>query len=93
MFMSTRPAPMLEMMAENSGAPRRRSGRNAIQSSATLSRPATTAAHSRATGNGAENHVTAYNPMNAPHMNTAPCARFRMWCTPKISVKPSANNA
>ena len=31
---------MLEMIAENSGAPRRRSGRKAIQSSATLSRPA-----------------------------------------------------
>ncbi len=44
---------MLEMIAENSGAPRRRSGRNAIQSSATLSRPATRLAHSSATMNGA----------------------------------------
>ena len=26
-------------------------------------------------------------------MNTAPWARFRIWCTPKISVKPRAKSA
>ena len=93
MFISTRPAPIDETMAENSGAPRLRKGRNATQSSATLSKPASTMASTKPNGNGRSKRVMANSPKNAPHMNTAPWAMFRMWCTPKINVKPSANSA
>ena len=58
MLVSTRPAPIVEMIGANSDAPERRNGLIATQSTATLNRPDVSAAISRATGNGKPSRVT-----------------------------------
>ena len=84
--------PMLEIIAESGGAPRRRSGANAIRSSSTPRRPQTTNAMTRASGAGTPACITN-NAVNAPTVKIAGWARFRMSSTENTRVKPRAKRA
>ena len=87
-----RPAPMLEMIDASSASAKAslRSGLNATTSTSMEYSPAPTMATGSATRSPG---ATAYKPMKAPDMNTAPWAMFMMRWMPKIKVNPRANKA
>ena len=85
--------PMVAIIGIRCGALRLRSGFSTSTSMTRPKRPDTTNANGSAAHSGNPKRATASTPAYAPTMKMAPCERLMTPSTPKISVKPGANNA